>query len=401
LDALKIDRGSAAPNRGRGPLLLLTILTLVIVAALVWWFTRREPLPEIRTATAREIGTAQPSTVLNASGYVTARRRATVSSKFTGKVTAINIEEGMEVAENQVLARIDDTNLRAELALAEASVTAADSAKRETRVALAEAERQLTRTRNLLAGGIATEAQHDADRTEVEVLEARLQRQAEDTVVTSRQVDVLKQQLADTVIRAPFAGVIISKDAQPGEMISPVSAGGGFTRTGIGTIVDMDSLEIEVDVSESYINRVQPNQAVEAILDAYPDWRIPAKVIAIVPTADRQKATVRVRIAFDQLDPRILPDMGVKVAFRETEVAEPRSQPETGILVPSAALREDAGSKVVYVFREGILERRAVRVGETRGEDVLVSAGLSAGERVMITGPQQPRDGQKVKEVPR
>jgi len=194
--------------------------------------------------------------------------------------------------------------------------------------------------------------------------------------------------MADMVIRAPFSGVALSKDAQPGEMVSPVSAGGGFTRTGISTIVDMRSLEIEVDVNESYINRVTARQPVTAVLDAYPDFEIPAKVIAVVPTADRQKATVLVRIGFNQLDPRILPDMGVKVTFlREEAAATPATRPVT--LVPKGAVRAENGASYVYVVKQDTVERRAVQTGGTDGDRLEVTGGLSSGERIVVSPPPE------------
>jgi RND family efflux transporter MFP subunit len=201
------------------------------------------------------------------------------------------------------------------------------------------------------------------------------------------------------VVRAPFDGVAISKDAQPGEMISPVSAGGGFTRTGICTIVDMSSLEIEVDVSESYINRVRPNQPVEAVLDAYPDWRIPANVITTVPSADRQRATVRVRIAFEQLEPRILPDMGVKVSFlSDRQPNTPDTPPAKRLLVPKAAVRTDGTQSIVFVVRDERVERRAVKVGVADGDQVEIVSGVNGGERVVVEGPATLADGARVKE---
>ena len=203
-----------------------------------------------------------------------------------------------------------------------------------------------------------------------------------------------QEDLDNTVVRAPFAGIVVSKDAQRGEMVSPISAGGGFTRTGIATIVDMDSLEIEVDVNESYIARVRPGQPVKAVLDAYPDWQIPAKVRTVIPTADRQKATVKVRAAFDRLDPRILPDMGVKVTFFGDE---PNTRSAGArLLIPRAAVREEGGSQVVFVFRDGKVERRAVRLGQTQGNDQEVIAGLSAGEQIVVKGFEGLRDGLRV-----
>jgi RND family efflux transporter MFP subunit len=241
---------------------------------------------------------------------------------------------------------------------------------------------------------VVSQAELDRIQAETDSLEARLGRQREEELVAERRLDVWTQQLEDTIIRAPFDGVVTTKDAQPGEMISPVTAGGGFTRTGIGTVVDMSSLEIEVDVNESYINRVRAGQAVEAVLDAYPDWTIPARVIAIVPTADRDRATVRVRIGFEALDPRILPDMGVKVAFRE-EVQEQASR--RAVLIPRAALRKDEGRDVVFVVAGERVERRAVNVGvDAGGEDALVLAGISAGERVVVEAPADLAEGDQV-----
>ena len=213
-------------------------------------------------------------------------------------------------------------------------------------------------------------------------------------MVAERQVAYWEQQLDDTIIRAPFSGIVTSKNAQPGEMISPISAGGGFTRTGICTIVDMESLEIEIDVNESYINRVGAGQAVEATLDAYPEWKIPCKVIAIIPTADRQKSTVKVRVGFDKLDPRILPEMSVKVAFREAG----GSGPVAGrtVIVPKAAVQQQDGRDVVLVVQSGRAERRAVTVSKTRLDEVVISAGVAAGERVdrgLAAGPDGWRGG--------
>jgi RND family efflux transporter MFP subunit len=333
--------------------------------------------------------------VLNASGYVTARRRATVSSKVTGKVTAVYVEEGMEVREGDVLARLDAEQASRGLALARAQATAAASALRETRVRIREAELDYERAERLASSEITSRADLDRARAQLDAIRARLDAQADQLTASQRQVDLQSQSVEDAVIRAPFAGIVITKDAQPGEMISPVSAGGGFTRTGICTIVDMSSLEIEVDVNEAYINRVHPNQRVEAILDAYPDWKIPAHVITAVPTADRQKATVRVRIAFDQKDPRILPDMGVKVGFITAEGAAQASvQPR--VEVPKSALRRDAETDVVFVVSNGKAERRAVRVVATEGDVVRIASGVAGGETVIVEAPASLEDGADV-----
>ena len=334
--------------------------------------------------------------VLNASGYVTARREATVSSKVTGKVIDVLVEEGMKVQEGQVLARLDDTNVRASLRLAEAQLMSATNALAETRVRIREAEQELQRQSDLVKNKIATQADYDHAEASALALKARLEQQQADVIVADRQVSSWQQQLDDTIIRAPFAGIATSKNAQPGEMISPVSAGGGFTRTGICTIVDMQSLEIEIDVNESYINRVEAGQPVEGTLDAYPDWKMPCKVIAIIPTADRQKSTVKVRVCFDKLDPRILPDMSVKVAFREAGGSGAGAS--QAVTIPKAAVHQLDGRDVVMVVHNSRAERRAVTVGGSTEQDTTITAGLTAGERVIVDWPTGLADGSTVKE---
>lgn len=396
LDELKIDRSEQAPSRSRYRSWLWVALPIVLLLAAGALWALRGSGKEVVVAMARETEVGGGQTVLNASGYVTARRAATVSSKVTAKVKDVLIEEGMAVETGQVLAHLDSSNIEASTKLAEAQLRSARSALEETRVQLAQAKLTVDRTRALVERNVLSQAELDSARAEADALEARLERQRQDEVVADRQWSVWKQQLEDTIIRAPFSGVITTKDSQPGEMISPVSAGGGFTRTGIGTIVDMSSLEIEVDVNESYINRVREGQAVEATLDAYPDWKIPAHVIAIVPTADRDKATVRVRIGFESLDPRILPDMGVKVAFREeTEKATGRR----AVFVPRAAVRNDGGRDVVFVVEGDKVERRAIALG-TEGasgsDEALVLSGITGGERVVVQGPQDLKDKDQV-----
>jgi len=396
LDDLRIER-SGKPD---APPRLLLVATAVGVAAVIaasfWWLTRPKAI-EVHTVLAREAASTGGTerTVLNASGYVTARREATVSSKITGKVTEVLVEEGMSVKEGQILARLDDTNVKASLHLARAQWESAQSALEETRVRLKEAEQELQRQTDLARGKVATQADYDHASASALAYKARLEQQQADATVAERTVAIWQQQLEDTIIRAPFAGIVTSKNAQPGEMISPMSSG-GFTRTGICTIVDMESLEIEIDVNESYINRVQPGQPVEATLDAYADWKIPCKVIAIIPTADRDKSTVKVRVGFDKLDPRILPDMAVKVAFREAAGAAPAVVRR--VLVPKAAIRQQDGHDVVLVVQGGRAERRAVTVASTSANETEISAGLAAGERVVVEGPGDLTDGAIVKE---
>ena len=395
LDTLRIDRSPAGEGRSGGWWLAILGLAIGLGLAWIWWRHAYRPVA-VRTVTVQSSRANGSRTVLNASGYVTARRQATVSSKATGKIMEVFIEEGVAVKEGQVLAKIDDSNVRTSLELAQAQFKAAKAALDETRVQLAQAQLELRRARELRTNQIASQSDLDRAQSDSDTLQARLDRQGVEAAVAERQVAVWQQQLEDTVIRASFAGMVVSKNAQPGEMISPISAGGGFTRTGIGTIVDMDSLEIEVDVNESYINRVVAGQPVEATLDSYPDWKIPAKVIAIIPTADRQKATVKVRVGFVQLDPRILPDMGVKVAFQG---AGGLAASDAVVAVPKGAVHEKSGQDIVWVARNGRAELRSVTIGASNGDDITIKSGLATGEKVIVSDPAKLVEGGSVKEV--
>ena len=399
LSDLRIDDHSRYGGSGRMGLWLLVLVVVAVGVAAVWYWFRVPRAISVRVAavveTSETPGSGGPA-VLNASGYVTARRRATVSSKVTGKVVEVLVEEGMAVRAGQVLARLDDSTSRRYLELAEAELAASRRAAAEIEVRIKEANQTLDRARALVRDGISGQADLDRAEAEVDALKARLELTRGQVTVAERQVALRQTDLDDTVIRAPFAGVALSKDAQPGEMVSPVSAGGGFTRTGISTIVDMSSLEIEVDVNESFINRVTPGQKVEATLDAYPDWRIPGHVITIVPTADRQRATVLVRIGFEQLDSRILPDMGVKVAFMGPVEPADAAAARPRLTVPRGAIRADQGQSIVFVVVEDRVERRAVRTGDARGDQVDIVSGLAAGERVVVEGPPGLSDGSRV-----
>jgi RND family efflux transporter MFP subunit len=400
LASLKIDRSAEPESSGHGKTWAYVLLGLMAVAAVAYFVLRPKPV-QVRTAAAVERSTSSgPGAVLNASGYVTARREATVSSKITCKVMEIHVEEGMRVEEGQVLARLDDRQARLELELAQAQLAVAEKGLAETETNLTLAQKDLARNRELVAGGVTSQSALDSAQAQADSLEARLRRQHEDVEVARRSVAISRQLLDDTVIRAPFAGIAISKDAQPGEMVSPVSAGGGFTRTGISTIVDMSSLEIEVDVNEAYLQRVSNGQKVRATLDAYPEEPFAAHVITVIPSADRDKATVKVRIGFEQLDPRILPDMGVKVAFLADEGEGGDAASRRVVQVPRSAIRGGSGNEIVLVVdAEGRLERRAVRVAAGTGDTAEVIAGLNAGERVVVEGPETLAAGDKVREA--
>jgi RND family efflux transporter MFP subunit len=388
LSQLKIDRSSLPSTPRRTGLWVAIGVGIVLVAILVTILLRSGSAIEVQVATATPVAAGSApvqSSVLDATGYVVARRQATVSSKVTGKVTEVLIEEGKQVKEGDVLARIDDTNVLAQLELAKAQLA-------EVKVRAANAERERTRAEGLAKQKLISQSQLDAAEANADALKAQL-------ASAQKAVDVQQRLEDDTIVRAPFSGVITIKNAQQGEMISPLSAGGAGTRTGIGTLVDMESLEIEVDVNENFINRVQPNQPVSATLNAYPEWKIPCHVIAVIPTADRSKATVKVRIGFNERDPRILPDMGARVNF----LSEPTQQSSTSassapsVLVPEAALFDDNGTSVVFLVRDGKVERRAVKVGGKDSQGVQILAGVSAGDQVAIGDLSKLTDGAKVK----
>lgn len=373
-----------------------TLVVVGVLAVLALQFLP-DSRAEVRVETVRRSSGPVVASVLDASGYVTARRAATVSSKRTGRIRSVLVEEGMAVEQGQIVAELDDAAEQAQLRLAQAQLASAESALGETRAELHEAELAYGRFAQLERQGLASEAELDAARAARDRLSARLEANAASATVAERSVAVQRQALSETIVRAPFAGVVIDKNAQPGEMISPVSAGGGFTRTGVCTLVDMDSLEIEVDVNEAYLQRVRPGGAVTARLDAYPDWRIPAEVIAIVPAANREKATVRVRVGILERDARILPDMGAKVSFIEAgQPVAPPSPATSALTVAAAAVLGSGDDPWVYMAEDGRAWRRSIAIGSRDGARVTVLSGLSAGETVIVDPPAGLSDGAEI-----
>ena len=398
LSSLRIDnRSRKTGNRGKWLGWIAAILVLLLLGAgAASYFKQSKTIVEVTTA--RSAANAPEAALLNASGYVTPRRRSSVAAKITGKVIEVDTDEGMHVKEGQIIARLDCSESDAALASAKADKIATQASVQDLQVNLGNAERELNRTQQLTDKGLQTPQALDAAKTLVESYKARISLTKEQVTAADRKIDAAQENVNNCTIRAPFTGQVVSKDAQIGEMVSPISAGGGFTRTGIATIVDMDSNEIEVDVNESFIARVTPHQRVVATLDAYPNWQIPSHVRTVIPTADRQKATVKVRITFDKLDPRILPDMGVKVAFLGDEPprAGANNAPVAKALIPASAVRPQDGKSYVFLVRDGKLERRAVALGSQRGDDVEVLAGVSEGDTLVAKVSDTLRDGQAV-----
>ena len=398
LKELRIDRSAPPPSPSRrGLWIALAVAAAVIVLALVAWALLRGGAVEVRTAQVVTIGGAGgAASVLDATGYVVARRMATVSAKITGKVREVLIEEGQQVQAGQVMATLDPIDADAQRDLAAAQVGAARSQIAGVQAQLREAEANVARLGGLVRQQLVSRSQYDQAIAQRDALRAQLSTAQRNAQVASGSLHIATLGVDNTVVRAPFAGVVIAKAAQPGEIVSPLSAGGGFTRTGIGTIVDMDSLEVEVDVGEAFIGRVQPKMPVEATLNAYPDWKIPAEVIAIIPTADRGKATVKVRIALKQRDARIVPDMGVRVSFLEK--AQPvAAKRAPGVLVPASAIVSRDGNDVAFVVSDDKAQRRALELGRTLGEDREVLEGLAGGDAVVLDPPEELVDGAQVR----
>jgi RND family efflux transporter MFP subunit len=404
LKELRIDRkaGSPPPSPSRrGHWIVLAIVLLIVLAGLAWFVLGRERPIAVTTApvVAIQQGGAS-SSVLDASGYVVARRMATVSAKITGKVREVMIEEGMRVEEGQVMATLDPIDANAQRSLSASQLEAARSQLAGLQAQVAQADAEAGRLQALVGQQLVSRSQYDLAIAQRDNLRAQLRTAQRNTTVASDSLAIADLGVDNNIVRAPFSGVVTAKAAQPGEIVSPLSAGGGFTRTGIGTIVDMESLEIEVEVGESFIGRVQPKMPVEATLNAYPDWKIPAEVIAIIPTADRGKATVKVRVALKTKDPRIVPEMGVRVSFLESAQPAEATKPQ-GVRVPASAIVEREQKTVAFVVKDDArVEQRAITVGTTLNNDRQVTQGLSAGEVVVTTPPAELHDGSKVTETP-
>src|SRR5712692_1544486 len=380
---------------------LLVVLSGLSGAIFTFW--NQKPVVEVAVV-QKSANNGGREALLNASGYVTPRRRATIAAKITGRVTGVFFDEGTHVAENQLLATLDDSDARKALNAARADYEASKAAIADFEVQLKNARIQLHRAEQLQNAGVQTQEQLDNARTNADSLQAKIALAQSQVISSEARIQQAQQAVDNCTIRSPYTGIVVSKDAQVGEMVSPNSAGGGFTRTGIATIVDMTSNEIEVDVNESYIARVKPGQRVTATLDAYPEWQIPAYVHAIIPTADREKGTVKVRIKFEHLDPRILPDMGVKVAFLAEEPVRERKPAAAGTptpgapvaLVPQQAVHTTNGQSAVFIYHNRAIERRAVRTGAARDTNVEVLSGVAPGDLVVVKGPDNLQDGQQV-----
>jgi RND family efflux transporter MFP subunit len=403
LEQLRLTRGAVEAENPRSAFwwILGGIAALAVLGFGAWFMLLRANGTPVRMVIAQEVsgsGASGGASLLDASGYVVARRQATVSSKITGKVLEVLIEEGQRVAANQVLARLDDSNSRARLQQADAQIAQAEASLQAAQTALNDARPIYQREQQERSQALISAQTFDGEKATYNAALAAVAVAQRLVAVARANLVVAQREQDDTVVRAPFAGVVTVKAAQPGEMVSPISAGGGFTRTGIGTVVDMDSLEVEVDVNENFINRVRAGRPASIRLNAYPDWEIPGEVIAIIPTADRSKATVKVRVAFKHRDERILPEMGARVAFLEdarTDNGHQNARP--GVIVPAAAVQASGETGSVFVLRDDRVEERTVKLGAQSAQGQTVLSGVDAGTKLAVAVTGKLSDGEKIR----
>jgi RND family efflux transporter MFP subunit len=398
---LRIDRSEReeSDTRHRKWWLPAGVAAVVIAAATVLLFARNSAIEVSAAIAVAASASSAPTAILQATGYVTAEREATVSSQIQGQLTQVYVQEGEHVQRGQVLARLDDSTQRATLEQANAQVAASEAQLRQVQVQLAQARRDLARDQALIGQHLVSEQALETAQTQAAALAAQELSQRRAMAVARAGQQAAKVQEEYTVVRAPFEGVVVDKAAQMGETISPFFGGGGFTQTGIATIVDMTSREVDVDVNEAYIHRVSPGQPATAVLDAYPDWNIPAHVIAIVPTADKSKATVKVRIAFEKLDPKILPDMGVRVSFLQEKSGQASGPaaalPAGTVWVPASAVVQRDGRTFVFVIQGERARAAPVTAGASQG-DLRAVQGIASGAAVVQSPPARLSDGERV-----
>lgn len=401
LKSLKIDRSAPPPPAShKGLWIGLGVAAVVVLGAGGAWFALgRDKGVEVQVADVVAIGNggAASASVLDATGYVVARRMATVSAKITGKVREVLIEEGQRVEAGDVMARLDPVDADAQRDLSASQLAAAQSQIVGSQAQLKEAEANAARLGALVGQKLVSRAQYEQAVAQRDALRAQVATAQRNAQVARNSLAIASNGVDNTVVRAPFAGIVIAKSAQPGEIVSPLSAGGGFTRTGIGTIVDMDSLEVEVEVGEAFIGRVKPGMPTETILNAYQDWKIPGKVIAIIPAADRGKATVKVRVGLDAKDARIVPDMGARVGFLEDTKPAAQTDAKPGVLVPADAIVQRDGKDVAFAVEGDKAALRTLSIGRSLGDDREVLTGLSGGDRVVLSPTDDLADGARVR----
>lgn len=400
LSQLRIRRDPDSPPRSKRRLAWLgagsvTLAVLVVAGA----FALREPVTEVTVATAEARGGAAGAGGLTANGYVVARTKASISSKVAGRLAYLGVEEGDRVTAGAVIARLEASEYEALVAQARADAATAEAARHEAEAALAQARRTLVRARELAATALIAPQEREDAETGVTVAEARLEAATARVAAARHALAAAEATLENTRVRAPFSGTVLRKDAEVGEVVAPSVAGGGLTRGAVVTIADLGTLEVEVDVNEAYIAGIRREQPAQIVLDAYPSESFPGRVRQVVPTADRQKATVLVRVAIDSDDPRILPEMGARVVFQEEATSASTAASVTRIFVPADAVRTEGETSVVFVVAAERVRRVVIEAGPVSGGEREVRRGLSGGETLVLEAPAELQDGARVRVV--
>lgn len=409
LSKLRINRDAPSPAvkkaLGRNLLLLALAAIVVVVAMLVM---RGGSATQIRVVTAAAASTAGAAgsggaTSVTANGYVVARTKAAVSVKIPGRLAFLGVSEGSFVRRDSIIARLDNADYQAAVAQAEANTASAQASVIEAESDRDQLQREAARLQNVRTqnANLVSQQELDLAASRASQAEARLGAATARRQAAQAGVRMAQANLDNTYIRAPFTGTVLRKEAEVGEVVAP-SVGGGLTRGAVAYMADLSTLEVEVDVNEAYIARIRSRQRARITLDAYPDTAFRGTVRQVVPTADRQRATVQVKVVIDDHDPRILPEMGAKVDFLEPDSARPTTGAAPAaprIRVPEAAVFVEAGATLVYLVRDGRLERRTIVAGPVSGGFREVSSGLSGGEQLMVGGGDQPqpRQGLRVK----
>jgi RND family efflux transporter MFP subunit len=412
LGQLRIDRDAPPPavKRAFRRALWLAGATLVLGVAIVLWLRGGSAVPvQVVTVGAREAvgggggdaGGAGVGVVAN--GYVVARTKAAVSAKIPGRLASLGVSEGSFARKGDVIARLDNADYTAAVGQAEAQVATARATLIELTADRDQLQREFARVRDLHTQNpnLVSQQEVEAADSRARQGDARVQAQQARVEAAAAALRLAQANFENTVIRAPFTGTVLRKEAEVGEVVAP-SVGGGLTRGAVVTMADLSTLEVEVDVNEAYIARVGSAQPARITLDAYPDTTFRGRVRQVVPTADRQRATVQVKVAILEHDPRILPEMGAKVEFLEEAALRAAAGPVAPrrLTVPAAAIRSENGRAVAWLVREGRLERREVDAGPVSGSLREIRSGLSGGEVLLVGGVENPRAGQRVRVAP-
>jgi RND family efflux transporter MFP subunit len=409
LSKLRINRDDPPPavKRALGRVLWLVGAAVVIIAAVVMIGRRGGGVPvqvvTVSTTTGdggRGTG-ASGSVAVVANGYVVARTKAAVSAKIPGRLAMLNVSEGSRVEKGAIIARLDNADYAAAVGQAEAGLASAKATLIEAQSDRDQMQRDYVRVRDIHAQNPNLVSPQDVENADSRArqAEARFGAQQARVDAAAASLRMAQANLENTYIRAPFSGTVLRKEAEVGEVVAP-SVGGGLTRGAVVTMADLATLEVEVDVNEAYIARIQGGQLARITLDAYPDTAFRGTVRQVVPTADRQRATVQVKVAIVDRDPRILTEMGAKVEFLEPPRAAPagaEAVERVRIMVPAVAVRSEDGRSVVWLVRDGRLQKRDVDAGPVSGSFREIRSGLSGGEQLLVGGIETPKEGQRVK----